>query len=114
MALTQTIDSACPTCRSPMGLVRVSPLDRQYDLRFFKCERCKCEVCLHTETVNSRSETAKEQSETGMIRAAIKNPAGMSCQNAPTTGHALRPLQPSLTSISGLGSGDPIPSVRSN
>lgn len=55
-----------------MGLVRVSPLDRQYDLRFFKCERCKCEVCLHTETVNSRSETAKEQSETGMIRAAIK------------------------------------------
>ena len=55
MAPTQTIDYPCPTCNSPMGLVRVSPLDRQYDLHFFKCEVCKCEVCSHMEPVTSQA-----------------------------------------------------------
>jgi len=61
MAPTQTIDYLCPTCNSPMGLVRVSPLDRQYDLRFFKCEVCKCEVCSHMETGTSQGATPATQ-----------------------------------------------------
>ena len=74
MAPTQTIDYPCPTCNSPMGLVRVLPLDRQYDLRFLKCEVCKCEVCSHMEPVTSQGETVKNQGETGMISAAIEKP----------------------------------------
>jgi hypothetical protein len=57
-----------------MGLVRVSTLDRQYDLHFFKCEVCKCEVCSHMETVTSQGETVKNQGKTGMISAAIEKP----------------------------------------
>ena len=53
-----------------MALVRVSPLDRQYDLRFLKCEVCKCEVCSHIE----KSQAVKNQRETGMISAAIERP----------------------------------------
>ena len=74
MVPTQTIDYPCPTCTSPMGLVRVSPLDRQYDLRFFKCEVCKCEVCSHMETGKYQGEAVKNQGETGMISAAIERP----------------------------------------
>jgi len=63
MAPSQTIDYPCPTCSSPMALVRVSNLDRQYDLRFLKCEVCKCEVCSHIE----KSQAVENQRETRMI-----------------------------------------------
>ena len=72
MAPTQTIDYPCPTCSSPMALVRVSPLDRQYDVRFLKCEICKCEVCSHMD--KSQGETVKNQVETEMKSAAIERP----------------------------------------
>jgi hypothetical protein len=68
MVPTQTIDYPCPTCTSPMGLGRVSPLDRQYDLRFFKCEVCKCEVCSHMYTGKNQGEAVKN------LTAAIKRP----------------------------------------
>ena len=72
MASSQTIDYPCPTCSSQMALVRVSPLDRQYDVRFLKCEVCKCEICSHMD--KSQGETVKNQGETEMISAAIERP----------------------------------------
>jgi len=71
MAPTQTIDYPCPTCSS-MALVRVSPIDRQYDVRFLKCEVCKCELCSHMD--KSLGETVRNQGETEMISAAIESP----------------------------------------
>ena len=76
MAPIQTIDYPCPTCNSPMALVRVSPLDRQYDLRFFKCEVCKCDVCSHMETVTSEHEPVKNQSESAILSEAIEKARG--------------------------------------
>jgi hypothetical protein len=76
MAPTQTIDYPCPTCNSPMGLVRVSPLDRQYDLHFFKCEVCKCEVCSHMEPVASQRNREEPRRNRHDIRGYRKTPPG--------------------------------------
>ena len=109
MAPTQNIDYPCPTCSSPMALVRVSPLDRQYDLRFLKCEVCKCEVCSHIE----KSQAVKNQRETGMISAAIERPRrDKGSEHTYNWVRATPIAAPSLTGTSGLGNSNPEPSFQ--
>ena len=54
----------CQTCNSPVGLVRILQL---YDVGLFKCEACRCEVCLHMETGRSQGEAAKHQGASSSI-----------------------------------------------
>jgi hypothetical protein len=41
-----TLQPPCPTCSTPMWLLRLAPFNDDHDLRTFKCQ-----VCDHTESM---------------------------------------------------------------
>ena len=63
----------CPICHLPMGLVRVLQLDSPYEVGLFKCEPCKCEICMQVKTRKTQDESVKNQDGPSIITAPVKD-----------------------------------------